>query len=66
VYPNPADEQIYFSGLENGFLQIFNANGIEVFEGLVSKESVIDISKFDKGMYFYLINNTFSNKFMVK
>ena len=59
AYPNPANEFVNFSFKkplsENAQLVIFTPSGSEVFRSSVSDNFMLDLSKFDNGVYFYTI-----------
>lgn len=56
VYPNPATEHIFVSGITNlSKVEIFSVLGTKVFEKTVHEDQIIPIS-FQAGMYFVKIN----------
>jgi hypothetical protein len=56
VYPNPATEHIFVSGITNlSKVEIFSVLGTKVFEKTVNEDQIIPIS-FQAGMYFVKIN----------
>jgi hypothetical protein len=56
VYPNPATEHIFVSGISNlSKVEIFSVLGTKVFEKTVNEDQIIPIS-FQAGMYFVKIN----------
>lgn len=56
VYPNPATEHIFVSGITNlSKVEIFSVLGTKVFEKTVHEDQIIPIS-FEAGMYFVKIN----------
>lgn len=59
VYPNPAGKTLIFRQAEPGFsVAVFNNLGQKVFQKEVSeKEFSINISKWNKGLYHFQINN---------
>ena len=50
IYPNPALDHIIIEGLNVGF-RITNSLGQELLVG-TKEDSIIDVSKFDSGMYY--------------
>jgi endonuclease I len=64
VYPNPAAEHIFVSGLlGTSKVEIFSVSGAKVFEKNINGDQMIPID-FETGMYFVKINN--DNKQIVK
>jgi endonuclease I len=56
VYPNPATEHIFVSGISNlSKVEIFSVLGTKVFEKTVNEDQIIPIY-FQAGMYFVKIN----------
>jgi hypothetical protein len=52
IYPNPASDEIYITGLENASIRIFNLLGEEIYS--IQKaygDRALDISSFDNGIY---------------
>lgn len=57
VYPNPASEHIFISGLlETSKVEIFSVSGSKVFEKTINEDQMIPID-FESGMYFVKISN---------
>jgi Secretion system C-terminal sorting domain len=58
VYPNPANNQIFIKGLNNGMQwKIYNAQGALICGG---RESSVSIENLQSGIYFITVNdNTF-------
>jgi hypothetical protein len=57
VYPNPASDQFYISTNDLQSVQLFNLNGSLISE-LKSQSGVFDISAFQPGIYFLVLQNT--------
>lgn len=62
LYPNPTSNTVSISiedeDENNSFLQIFDLKGREILlKQLLNNQSVIDISKFDFGIYLFKINS---------
>ncbi|MFY1045584.1 M1 family aminopeptidase [Chryseobacterium sp. GP-SGM7] len=56
IYPNPAKNELFISGLKNETdYQIFTADGRLVKKGKADQK--IDITVLEKGVYFIMINN---------
>lgn len=53
AYPNPANNKLILSGLQNGLIKIFNSNGRECFSKKFSNSIEINTSEIESG--FYLI-----------
>lgn len=57
VYPNPATEHIFVSGLSGeSTVEIFSISGAKVYQSVVNKEQMIPIN-FESGMYFVKVSN---------
>ncbi|WP_329806370.1 endonuclease [Flavobacterium facile] len=57
VYPNPAAEHIFISGLlGTSKVEIFSVSGAKVFEKTINEDQMIPID-FETGMYFVKISN---------
>ena len=57
VFPNPASEHIFISGLfETSKVEIFSISGSKVFEKTINEDQMIPID-FESGMYFVKITN---------
>ena len=57
VYPNPATEHIFISGLlGTSKVEIFSVSGAKVFEKILNEDQMIPID-FETGMYFVKISN---------
>lgn len=64
VYPNPATEHIFISGLLRASkVEILSVSGAKVFEKTINEDQMIPID-FETGMYFVKISN--DNKQIVK
>ena len=64
VYPNPATEYIFISGLLRASkVEILSVSGAKVFEKTINEDQMIPID-FESGMYFVKISN--DNKQIVK
>jgi hypothetical protein len=72
VYPNPAKEFIVFSVTnisESKIAEIFDNQGRKVIEQDVSENSQINVSKLDKGLYLFRLNQDgkiFTGKIVVE
>jgi hypothetical protein len=64
VYPNPTSQMLYVSHPElNSFLiNIFDLNGKEIYSGFITKESPLDLSNYQQGIYMVTIENEKINK----
>jgi hypothetical protein len=52
IYPNPAVEYVTISGFKNGTeFKIFSMNGDEVYSGIVTANSKVDVSTLANGLY---------------
>lgn len=57
MYPNPAEEWVFFKGLDqNSQLEIIDISGKSIWTGLID-DSGFDVSKFEKGLYFYKLSS---------
>lgn len=57
VFPNPATEHIFISGLKGtSKVEIFSVSGSKVFEKTINEDQMIPID-FETGMYFVKISN---------
>lgn len=58
VYPNPASDVIYFEGLNNEIVTIYDASGklVITFKPYQNTGS-IDVSKLKSGIYYYQVEN---------
>ncbi len=64
VYPNPANDILYFdfSGNEKGNIKILNSAGIMIESNLIhmkNNHSVMDVSSFSPGIYMVIFNSPF-------
>lgn len=58
VYPNPASNQLYINGTDNGSFNLINIAGKEVMNGEVLKgENKLDIANLPAGLYLLKITN---------
>jgi hypothetical protein len=51
VYPNPANENVTISGIENGNVTIFAVNGTVVYNGVANGTTTINVNDFTPGFY---------------
>jgi len=58
VYPNPAQEDLYINGSENGSLKIVNAMGNVVYDGNYEIKKAIHIGDLPNGIYYLQITNS--------
>ena len=67
VYPNPTSNYIYFEGVENGGIEIFNLEGKIVLASSFFNGN-IDVSVLEKGYYTLLLKgkNAFYNSSFIK
>jgi hypothetical protein len=65
IWPNPANDFIRISGVNNGNIQILDITGKIVKEIIYKKNSIIDISALEKGVYF-VKSEISTRKFIVK
>ncbi len=57
LYPNPANNYIIISGLNNGVVKIYDISGRKLKEDNINGKTRIDISGLSKGLYTVLISN---------
>ncbi|MGB3948626.1 MAG: T9SS type A sorting domain-containing protein [Bacteroidia bacterium] len=56
AYPNPAINKLNFIGIDsNSYLIIFDVNGKIVDKTLVKKNTTVDVSAYNNGVYFYTV-----------
>lgn len=64
-YPNPVDQQLFIKCSEDNIGKkyvIYNCTGINVMEGIINGvDTVIQVDKFDQGIYFFRIKDLDSN-----
>lgn len=51
VYPNPANENVTISGIENGNVTIYAVNGSVVYNGVVNGTTTVNVNDFTPGFY---------------
>jgi hypothetical protein len=57
IYPVPADEAIYLSGVSDGsYYTIYNVAGLKIASGVIS-EKTINVSQLEQGIYFVVVDN---------
>lgn len=65
LYPNPVDQQLFIKCSEDNIGKkyvIYNCTGINVMEGIINGvDTVIQVDKFDQGIYFFRIKDLDSN-----
>lgn len=73
VYPNPAQDKIYFStnNLEVQKVVIFDLTGSMILESQINGSTLVKLDSFNNGMYYYKLYNQqneqiHSGKFIVK
>ncbi len=70
VYPNPAHERITVTtkNIDINQIEMFNVLGQKVFssEGDFENEYTFNVEQFHNGMYFFKINNTYTQKILIK
>ncbi len=59
VYPNPSTQSIYVShpNLDKFQFQIIDVNGKQIISGILENNAPLDISNFNNGIYFIIIEN---------
>lgn len=58
MYPNPAILSVSFNVEEENLVRLFSLNGLEIFNGVVSKEkNIIDTSRIAAGIYIVVLDN---------
>jgi PKD repeat protein len=58
VYPNPANENLYISGVESGTYNLINIAGKEVLSGgLNANKNVVSIDNLPAGLYLLKVNH---------
>jgi hypothetical protein len=72
-YPNPSNEIVYFTWPESKVelnLTIFNLQGQQILNKIVTKNNPVNIKSLNKGMYFYRLSDkveaVYSGKLIVK
>jgi hypothetical protein len=60
LYPNPFDNTIHISGVEEGLLTIFDITGREITKMTI--ESTIALPEMERGTYFFVISDANGNK----
>ena len=65
LYPNPAKHSVHIKTNEPNYtLDIYDLNGRQILGNKQSQSAQIDVSKFEKGLYFFKItNNGYSHSF---
>lgn len=58
VYPNPATDFVNLKVGTPATYQVINMVGQEIDRGTVNSKVTIDVSGYEKGMYFVRVNNT--------
>ncbi len=71
MYPNPAQNQLFFEGVKNGSkIEILNLSGKNIYTNSnYTLNTLVDIRHFNDGIYFVKItngNNSIFRKFIVK
>ena len=67
LFPNPASEYIYISGLQShADYTIYNLSGSSFLNGSISNNERIDIKNFPAGLYFLKLFNENTIKFVKK
>lgn len=56
LFPNPAKEEVFLSGIKNGAFQLLNAEGKLVRSGQYEKSKSIDVRSLPPGVYVLIIN----------
>lgn len=67
-YPNPADESLNISLKQNGryILTFYTQLGEKVWEHPVDRNSKLDVSSMDPGMYFIKVKNSAGNNILIR
>ena len=65
VYPNPATDKIYLTGLAEGYFEymIYDTYGNELLSGIYAIGNAIDVSYLNPGLYF--VNLIYGDKSQV-
>lgn len=67
IYPNPTTDYIHVKELNTSkAYKIYNILGMELMQGTISTNDVIDVSNFKNGMYFLKIEGYSQKKFIKK
>jgi hypothetical protein len=68
IYPNPSSNRLTISWLEGvNTIVVYNLTGQEIFNEIIREDAyTLDLSKFDKGLYLFRINNLRGNKRLFK
>jgi hypothetical protein len=70
LYPNPATHTMFVEVANNEnkklTLQIFNSVGVQVYASTMLNENRIDVSGFNSGLYFLLLNNEVRKTFVIE
>ena len=65
VFPNPSSGKVYFTGVQNASVKVYNATGTVVASFKELKDNTIDLSGVENGIYFISIeqgNNSILNQ----
>jgi len=57
LYPNPANNTLHFSSVQNGTLQFFSTQGRIVYETILNNDLDIDVAHLPRGMYVVKLSN---------
>ena len=63
IYPNPASRSVHITVPEKGHLSIFDISGRKVYENPNFTSGTLDVSGFDKGIYFVRFFNKSGDTF---
>lgn len=58
IFPNPAINSLYIKNIkQNSVLKIVSSNGKTVHTQIIEGDEIVDVSKFEKGAYFFNLLN---------
>jgi pectate lyase len=61
VYPNPFENHVYVTGVNQGKVVIYTIEGTKVYEGSLSESGIINLETLYKGTYFLTIIDNANN-----
>ena len=66
IFPNPATDFIRIDGISNETYTIYGNTGLKVCHGTLSDNNTIDLRQLNSGIYFLILDNKTSYKFIKK
>lgn len=58
IYPNPTQIFFQINNTLNGLLEIYSLRGILIYSELIGLNEIVDVSQFEKGIYFIIFSNS--------